>query len=295
MSYSCGEPVVVIATTAIGGSRRSARWALEDVSADACRTARRAIASEVIPFTTSTPFPLWRNILFVPEVSVLPIDRDMPLAEAAVVGCAVLTGVGAVFNAAGLSPGDRAAVVGCGGVGLNVIQGAVVAGAEVVIAIDVADFKLELAQTFERIHLVDARHTDPVSRVRELTGGISIDYAFHAAGRISTLEQAVGMTRRGGMTVAIGMPPMGETIAPSNPFRSSSRIKQSEARFPGSSDFARDVPRILGLLRQNRLKLSELVTGRFTLERVNEALDRLEDDRGNVARSVIVLDEQLRP
>jgi S-(hydroxymethyl)glutathione dehydrogenase/alcohol dehydrogenase len=163
-----------------------------------------------------------------------------------------------------------------------------------VIAIDVADFKLELAQAFGATHLIDARSTDPVSRVHELTDGIGVDYAFDAAGRISTLEQAVGMTRRGGMTVAIGMPPMGETIA-IEPLPFIVANKTIRGSIYGSSDFARDVPRILGLLRQNRLKLTELVTGRFTLEQVNVALDRLEDDRGNVARSVIVLDERACP
>jgi S-(hydroxymethyl)glutathione dehydrogenase/alcohol dehydrogenase len=230
----------------------------------------------------------------VPDVSLLPIDPDVPLAEAAVVGCAVLTGVGAVFNAAQLSPGDRAAVVGCGGVGLNVIQGAVVAGAEAVIAIDVADFKLELAQTFGATHRIDARSTDPVARVYELTDGIGVDYAFDAAGRISTLEQAVRMTRRGGTTVAIGMPPMGETIA-IEPLPFIVANKTIRGSIYGSSDFARDVPRILGFVRQSRLKLTELVTGRFTLEQVNDALERLESDEGNVARSVILLDDRNPP
>jgi S-(hydroxymethyl)glutathione dehydrogenase / alcohol dehydrogenase len=226
----------------------------------------------------------------VPEVSVLPIDREIPLQEAAIVGCAVLTGVGAVFNAASVGPGDRVAIFGAGGVGLNVIQGAIVAGAELVIAVDVSHFKLELAKNFGAMHVIDGAATDPVKAVLELTDGIGVDYAFDAAGHIATLEQAVNATRRGGMTIAIGMPPAGAALS-LEPLPFIVADKTIRGSIYGSSNFAVDVPRILALARQKRLKLSELITGSFALDEVNEALNLLERDAANVGRSVIVLEE----
>jgi Zn-dependent alcohol dehydrogenase len=229
----------------------------------------------------------------VPEVSVLRIDPEVPLDRAAVVGCAVLTGTGAVFNAAGVRPGDRTVVIGCGGVGLNVIQGCVIAGAEIIAAVDVADFKLDLARQFGATHVIDAREHDPVQLVKELTGGIGADFAFDSAGIIATLEQALEMTRRGGMTVAIGMPPAGDTIA-IEPLPFVVQNKTLRGSIYGSSNFAVDVPRALGLYRQGRLNLDSLFTGSYSLDEVNVAFDLLENDKGSIARSVILLDVSLR-
>jgi NDMA-dependent alcohol dehydrogenase len=222
----------------------------------------------------------------VPEVSVLKIDADVPLDRAAIVGCAVLTGVGAVFNAAGVRPGDRAAVIGCGGVGLNIIQGCVIAGADTVVAVDVAGFKLDLAQQFGATHVIDATAQDPAETIGELTAGIGVDYAFDSAGLISTLEQALAVTRRGGTTIAVGMPGIGQTIA-IEPLPFIVADKTLRGSIYGSSDFAVDVPRILALYRHGRLKLDELITGSYGLDQVNEALDLLERDKGSIARSVI--------
>jgi S-(hydroxymethyl)glutathione dehydrogenase/alcohol dehydrogenase len=224
-----------------------------------------------------------------PDVSVLKIDADIPLDRAAVVGCAVLTGTGAVFNAAGVKPGDRTAVIGCGGVGLNVIQACRIAGADTIVAVDVADFKLDLATTFGATAIIDARSQDPVEAIRELTDGIGVDYAFDSAGLISTLEQALAMTRRGGMAVAIGMPPAGETIA-IEPLPFVVANKTLRGSIYGSSNFALDVPRLLALYRQGRLNLDSLITGSFGLDEVNDALDLLERDKASIARSVIRFD-----
>jgi S-(hydroxymethyl)glutathione dehydrogenase/alcohol dehydrogenase len=226
-----------------------------------------------------------------PEVSVLKIDPEVPLDRAAVVGCAVLTGLGAVFNASGLRPGDRAAVIGCGGVGLNVIQGAIIAGAEIVVAIDVSEYKLGLAKQFGATHLIDSTSQDAVETIQELTAGIGVDYAFDCAGLIATLEQALTLTRRGGTAVAIGMPPVGQTIA-IEPLPFIVADKTLRGSIYGSSNFALDVPRALGLYRQGRLKLDELITGSYSLDQVNDALDLLERDKGSIARSVIRLDEE---
>lgn len=224
-----------------------------------------------------------------PEVCVLRIPPDIRLDRAAIIGCSVLTGVGAVLNAADVRPGSSVAVIGCGGVGLNVIQGSVVAGAERIIAIDTSQPKLHLARDFGATHVIDATAEDGVEAVRQVTGGRGSDFTFEAVGSVPTLRQALEATRRGGVAVAIGMPavdaalelrPLPELINTDKTLRGS---------IYGSSNFAVDVPRILSLYRAGRLKLDELITGTYGLGEVNEALDMLHG--GTVARSVILMDD----
>jgi NDMA-dependent alcohol dehydrogenase len=219
-----------------------------------------------------------------PEVSVVRIPPEIPLDRAAVVGCAVLTGIGAVFNAGQVRPGARTAVVGCGGVGLNVVQGCAIAGAEVVVAIDPSADKREMALTFGATHAIDPTAVDPVAAVLDITGGIGADEVFEAVGQVATLEQASAMTRRGGTTVMIGMP-AADARLPVNPLAQIVADKTLRGSIYGSSDFAVDVPRILGLYQAGRLRLDELVTGTYPLSQVNEAMDAL--GRSDVARSVI--------
>ena len=144
----------------------------------------------------------------VPARTAIPVDRDLPLTELALMGCAVMTGVGAVLNTAGVRPGDTVAVVGCGGVGLNVVQGARIAGATTIIAVDVVSAKLDLARELGATHVVDASSADPVEAVRDLSHG-GVDHAFEALGRPETIETALGLTGRGGQSVLIGMAPPG--------------------------------------------------------------------------------------
>ncbi len=219
-----------------------------------------------------------------PEVSVVKISPEIPLDRAAVVGCAVLTGVGAVFNAGDVRPGARTAVVGCGGVGLNVVQGCAIAGAEIVVAIDTSDEKLAMAREFGATHTINPATVDHVASVVELTGGIGADQVFEAVGQVATLEQASAMTRRGGTTVMIGMP-AADARLPVNPLAQIVADKTLRGSIYGSADFAVDVPRILGLYQAGRLKLDELVTGTYPLSGVNEAMGAL--GRTDVARSVI--------
>src|SRR4051794_9034755 len=146
------------------------------------------------------------EVTVVPATSVVPIPADVPLDVAALLGCAVLTGVGAALNAATIRPGDAVAVVGCGGVGLNIIQGARIAGAEVIVAVDVHPAKLAVAEAFGATHTVDAGSKDPANAVRDLTGQRGADVAFEALGQGATIAQAIEMTRRGGQAVLVGIP-----------------------------------------------------------------------------------------
>src|SRR5688572_19067599 len=148
------------------------------------------------------------NYAIVPEISLVKIDDDVDLRYAALIGCGVLTGVGAAINTASIRPGDSVAVVGCGGVGLNVIQGARLAGASQIIAVDMVDTKLKLAQEFGATDTVNAGDGDPVAAVKSLTEGRGSDVAFEVIGLQPTIEQAIGMTRRGGETVLVGVPSM---------------------------------------------------------------------------------------
>ena len=222
------------------------------------------------------------EMMLVHENTLVKIRDEMPLDRAALIGCAVTTGLGAVFNTAKVTPGSTVAVIGCGGVGLNSVQGAVIAGAGRVIAVDMNPWKLELARTFGATDLVDARAGDPVEQVRELTDG-GVEYAFEAIGLKVTAEQSFAMLRKGGTATIIGMIPEGERIElPGSEFLDEKKIQGSNM---GSNRFRVDMPRYVDLYLSGRLKLDELVSARIGLEQINDGFDAMR--RGEVARSVI--------
>jgi S-(hydroxymethyl)glutathione dehydrogenase / alcohol dehydrogenase len=224
--------------------------------------------------------------MLVHEHAVVKIPEEMPLDRAALIGCGVTTGLGAVFNTARVEPGTTVAVIGCGGVGLNAVQGAVLAGAGRVIAVDLLDSKLELAKTFGATDTVNAGETDAVKAIKELTGG-GVHYAFEAIGSKTAAEQAFFMLRPGGAAVIIGMIPVGDKVElPGHLFLAERKILGS---MMGSNRFRVDMPRYIDLYLQGRLKLDELVSARIGLEQVNEGFAAMK--RGEVARSVILFDE----
>jgi len=224
--------------------------------------------------------------LLVHENAVVKVRDDMPLDRAALIGCGVTTGLGAVFRTARVEPGDTVAVIGCGGIGLNCIQGARIAGANRVIAVDMVPAKLEMARTFGATDTVDASQGDPVAQVMELTGGAGVAHAFEAIGLKVTAEQAFGMIRRGGTATVIGMIPLGTNIElPGVDFLMEKRIQGSNM---GSNRFRVDMPRYIDMYLDGRLKLDELVSARLPLEKVNDAFDAMK--RGEVARSVIMFE-----
>jgi S-(hydroxymethyl)glutathione dehydrogenase/alcohol dehydrogenase len=223
------------------------------------------------------------EMLLVHENALVKIRDDMPLDRAALIGCAVTTGLGAVFNTAKAPPGSTVAVIGCGGVGLNVVQGAWIAGAGRIIAVDTMPWKLELAREFGATDLVDASAGDAVEQVRELSEG-GVEYAFEAIGLKTTAEQAFAMLRKGGTATVIGMVPEGQKIE----IHAADLLdeKTIQGSNMGSNRFRIDMPNYVDLYLSGRLKLDELVSARIGLDDVNEGFERMR--RGEVARSVIV-------
>jgi len=225
----------------------------------------------------------WAERAVVPASGVLPIGKDVPLAVAAMLGCAVTTGVGAVVNTARVTPGSSVVVFGLGGVGLNVVQGARLAGAVMIIGVDLLDHRLEAARRFGATHTLNAGAGDPVRAILGLTGG-GADYAFEVIGRAATVRQAVDSVSRGGVAVAVGLPPAREELVVPGPAFVLNE-KTLRACFYGSSRLRDDIPRLLALYRAGRLMLDELVTASFPLDRVNDAVAAL--DRGDGLRSVL--------
>lgn len=221
----------------------------------------------------------------IPAISAVKIPPDMPLQQAALIGCGVLTGVGAATNTARIRPGDTVAVVGCGGVGLNVIQGARIAGAERIIAVDMLASKLELARRFGATDTVNAAEGDPVSRVMELTAQRGADVAFEVIGLAPTIDQTINMTRRGGQAILVGVPRMDVMVNVPAFFGVVLMEKTIKGCWYGSSNVHRDVPRLVELYKEGRLLLDELISRRISLDQVNEAFEALKT--GEVARSLI--------
>ncbi len=225
----------------------------------------------------------------VPESGCVVIEPEIPLDKAALVGCAVMTGVGAAVNTARVQPGSVVAVIGAGGVGLNAIQGARLAGAVSIIAIDVNPAKLARARAFGATHIINAADVNAVEAVRELTKGLGADCTFEAVGRPETMRQCWEMARSGGTVVMIGIAAEGSELSlPAN------RVVREERRlmgsFYGSARPHIDMPMILNLYMAGKLMLDELVTHRFSLEQINEAVHSLES--GEAIRPVIVYDNK---
>ena len=215
--------------------------------------------------------------------SLVKIDRDLPLDEAALFGCAVLTGVGAVVNTAGVKPGQRVAVVGLGGVGLSSLLGAVASGAAQVIAVDFSPAKLELAMRMGATAVVNGRDPDAVEQVRKLTNG-GADFVFEMAGAIRALESAMLMTRRGGTTVTAGLPPPDARL-PVNVVGLVAEERTLKGSYIGTCVPVRDIPRYIALYRAGKLPVNLLKSGTLKLEDINEGFDRLHD--GSAVRQVI--------
>ena len=222
----------------------------------------------------------------VNEVVAVPIDKSMPFEQASLIGCGVTTGVGAVINTARVKPGTTVAVFGAGGVGLCVLQGAVIAGATTIISVDLLDGKLEMARQMGATHTVNAADCDPVEAIRDLTGGLGVHYAFEAIGLVAEpFVQAIRATRTRGLTVWVGHAP--ENTAVTLDAHDLMYEKSVIGSLYGSARPRIDFPRMVSLYQSGRLKLDELITRSFPLGQVNEAFRLLAE--GKVARSVLTL------
>lgn len=235
------------------------------------------------PVTQFAQLGSFAEQMLVHEHALVKINPEMPLDRAAVIGCAVTTGVGAVFRTARVEPGQTVAVIGCGGVGLNCVQGAKLAGASRIIAVDMLASKLDMAKNFGATDTVDASAGDAVAAVTELTGG-GVEHAFEAIGSARAAEQAFAMLRRGGTATVIGMIPPGQQVSlPGPAFLGEKRIQGSSM---GSNRFRLDMPRYVELYMQGRLELDALVSARISPDEINDGFRRLQG--GDVARSVVV-------
>ena len=223
--------------------------------------------------------------MLVHEHTIVKVQKDMPLDRAALIGCGVTTGVGAVIHTAAIEPGSTVAIIGCGGVGLSAINGAAIAGAARIIAIDMLDSKLELARKFGATDVINASEADVIGEVREMTGG-GVHYSFEAIGLKQTAEQAFKMLGFGGTATIIGMIPVGVHLEIHGPeFLMERKLQGSNM---GSNRFRVDMPRFVDFYLQGRLHLDDLISRRIKLEDVNEGMAALET--GEVARSVIMFD-----
>ncbi len=222
----------------------------------------------------------------VPAISAVKIDKSIPLDKAALVGCGVMTGVGAAINTAQVTPGSSVVVFGCGGVGLSIIQGARLAGAAKIIAVDLADNKLELSKKFGATHTVNGGETDPIMAIHELTGG-GADFAFEAVGITALMEKTYEAVRRGGTAVIVGVGDIAENIS-LNALMAPMSGKTLKGSFYGDANPAADFPKLLDLYQAGKLDLDGLVTSTYTID---EAPKAFEDMQNNVnARGVILYD-----
>ncbi len=222
----------------------------------------------------------------VQESGAIPVRKDMPLPQASLVGCAVMTGVGAVINTAKVEPGATVLVIGCGGVGLNVVQGALLAGAERIIAVDTLQNKLSFAREFGATDTLIASEGDVVARVVQMTGG-GVDYAFEAIGTPKTIRQAYEATGLGGTTVVVGMAPENDEVS-LNALSLPRTERVVMGSWYGSARPWVDIPKMVNLYMSDRLKIDPMISRTYRLDEINEAYAAL--GQGEVARSVIVFD-----
>jgi NDMA-dependent alcohol dehydrogenase len=262
-----------------------------------CENANAALASggllDGTTRMTSQGSPLFQmaasgtfsEVTIIPAIGAVKVPDDLDMRIAALIGCGVLTGTGAALNTANIRKGDVVAVVGCGGVGLNVIQGARIAGAGEIIAVDMNETKLQMAKEFGATATVNASQTDAVSQVMEMTGQRGADVAFEVIGLQQTIDQTITMVRRGGQAILVGVPKMDAMVSVPAFFGVVLAEKTIKGCWYGSSNVQKDVPKLIELYKSGELKLDELISRTISIEDVNEAFEAMKT--GEVARSVI--------
>ena len=237
------------------------------------------------PLTPFAQLGSFAEMMLVHEHALVKVREDMPMDRAALIGCGVTTGIGAVIHTASVEPGSTVAVIGCGGIGLSAINGAALAGASRIIAVDMVASKLELARKFGATDLVDASDGEAIEKIRELTGG-GVHYSFEAIGLKATAEQAFRMLRPGGTATVIGMIPPGQMVELHGvDFLAEKKIQGS---MMGSNRFRVDMPRFVDFYLQGKLHLDDMISNRIALTDINEGMAALET--GEIARSVIMFD-----
>ena len=223
--------------------------------------------------------------VIVHESQVVQVPKEMPMDRAALLACGVITGFGAVVNHAQVKPLSSVVVVGTGGVGLNVVQGAAFSGARPIIAIDMLDNKLKAARAFGATHVLNAGQEDAIKAVQQLTSGRGADYVFVTVGSTAAISQGLAMSSLRGMTVIVGIPPIKDSLS-IPPFALIKDERTLTGCWMGTTRLSIDVPRLVSLYQAGLLKLDELITARYPLDQINEAIEAVE--RGEALRNVIV-------
>jgi S-(hydroxymethyl)mycothiol dehydrogenase len=279
---------VILAWRAPCGVCRHCRLGLQYLCSDSLKAVPRAhtrdglkpgMALDLGTFCT-------RNVVHAARTVVIP--QDAPAAQTCLIGCGVMAGVGAALYTAGIRSESTVAVWGCGGVGINVIQGARIAHARTIIAVDVAENKLEWARKFGATHTVNAREGDPVARIKELNGGLGVDYTFECIGMAETLLQALNARGHAGITTLIGVPGPGPVLnLPMQQFFDSGGSLR--VSWYGDCLPSRDFPMLTDWHRRGILNLDDMVTRTISLDQVEDSFHAME--RGETLRSVIVFDQ----
>jgi len=222
----------------------------------------------------------WAEYVVVPQEGAVKVADDVDLAEACVIGCAVQTGVGAVLETARVEEGATVLVLGAGGIGISVVQGARLAAASVIVVADPVAARRDAALTFGATHVVDPTTTDVSSFCRDLTDGVGMDYCFEAAGQAALIETGIATSRSGGTTVCVGAPPIDQGISIPMVVAFAATEKRLVGCLLGSVNAHRDIPRLLALAEAGRLDLGAMITDRYPLAEVDAAVDNLRERRG---------------
>ncbi|HEX2383695.1 MAG TPA: Zn-dependent alcohol dehydrogenase [Acidimicrobiales bacterium] len=225
------------------------------------------------------------DVMMTNEASLVKVETDVPNEQLALIGCGVTTGVGAALLTAKVQPGSTVAVIGCGGVGQSVIQGARIAGASRIFAVDPVELKRKTAEQLGATDLVDPAQGDPIQQVKDATGGRGTDYAFEVIGLPDTILQAYNTARRGGTVVVVGMPRI-EDMVTFSAMQLFYEEKKLLGCLYGSAQVRRDFPKLVDLVESGRLDIGSMVSRRIKLDEVNDAFRAM--DAGEVIRSVIV-------
>lgn len=259
----------------------------DSAAADDIHVLKLKDGTEIAQGMKTAAFAEW---VLVDQSQVAKIPQDMPLDVASLLACGVITGVGSVINTAAVKPGSNVVVMGVGGVGLNAVQGAKIADAKAIIAVDIEDHKLAIAKEFGATHGVNARTEKLAKEIKELTDGFGADYVFVTVGSKQAIDSSYRLMRRGGEVVIVGMPAVNEK-SEFLPLALAGSVQRIQGSFMGQTRLHVDIPWLLSLYKQGVLKLDELITNRYSLEQINEAIE--DTSKGRSLRNVLIIDDSL--
>ncbi len=293
VSLQIGDHVAIACRVPCGVCELCRRGDARRCRASAPHAAEIRRSEDQTSVTPALGVGLFADTVVVDAMAAVKMDPKIPLDVAAVLGCALMTGVGAVTNTARVFPGATVAVIGCGGIGLSVVLGAILAGASQIIAIDVVASKLGWAETMGATHVVDSSKDNPVDAVRRITGGAGVDFAFEAVGLAACVEQCLAMLSYGGVATVIGVPPPDQqiTFPLGGPAGFLSNTNSLLVTHGGDSLPQHDLIVFASLILQGRLDVAKMVSHRIKLTELDEGFEMMRS--GESVRAVVVLNESL--